>query len=505
MTMPTRLPGLRTAILAAALVGCPTTPTPLVDAGTTTDVGLEIDAGASDAPEERDATGDAPATPDAGPSDAGPSDGGLPPITDPTVHAVPASEGGHDRFYAVVFAPDSSFYVAGVAADGTAATDDFRTIVGHFTAGGDLDASFGTAGWFSHNVAVGTNAELPSGIDLQSDGRIVVSETIEHAGATDARDRDVAVLRITAAGVLDPTFATGGIALLDLSDGEAEPAPSTVYSADGARNLEVDPLDRIVVAVGLKRAGAIDTDFGVLRLSPDGALDATFGTGGVASVDIANLGGTVRNLHILPDGRIVASGYYTDAGIIRPVIYALDESGVLDPAFGTGGVSTDIALALQAEINDFDAQSTGALVTSGYGRDSGTTNDAITMRFDAATGVRDLTYGTLNGVGILTGHDFGDNGRQVAVLPDDRVMLVGQLRSSAFLTDGAVMVFSSAGVPDASFGTGGAEVFDLADGIVDHFWGVEVDPRGERVVVVGIGGTTPATDDDGVVYLFPVP
>jgi hypothetical protein len=32
-----------------------------------------------------------------------------------------------------------------------------------------------------------------------------------------------------------------------------------------------------------------------------------------------------------------------------------------------------------------------------------------------------------------------------------------------------------------------------------------VDPRGERVVVVGIGGTDPATDDDGVVYLFDVP
>lgn len=486
---------------ALALSGCPAEPTPpSVDAGA--DAPLLLDGGGpTDAPAELDA----PPADDAGLPDAGPPP--LPAITNPDPHTVAASADGHDRLYAVVFAPDSSFYVAGVTADGVAATDDFRTIVGHFTAAGDLDTTFGTAGWFSQNLSVGTNAEQPHGIDLQSDGSIVVAATVDHAGATDARDRDVAVFRLTPAGALDTTFGAAGIALLDLSDGEAEPAPSTAYAADSSWNLVVDGSDRILVAVGMKRDGATDTDFGVVRLTEDGTLDATFGTAGVFSLDVANLGASVRSIALLPTGRILGSGYYRDASmVVNPVLYALTADGALDTTFATGGVFSSTVLAAQAEIYGIDLQG-DSVVTGGYGRDDGPgDNDFITMRFDAATGVRDTTYGTLNGVGILSGYDFGDNARAVVTLPDDRVLLVGALRTPTTATsDAAIVVFTEDGVPDSTFGAGGVELADTAGLLVDHFWAVDVDPRGERVVAVGIGGTAVPSDDDGLVYLFPTP
>ena len=53
--------------------------------------------------------------------------------------------------------------------------------------------------------------------------------------------------------------------------------------------------------------------------------------------------------------------------------------------------------------------------------------------------------------------------------------------------------------------THGVSLTNTAGGTVDHFWSVDIDPRGERIVVVGIGGTDPTTDDDALVYLFPVP
>jgi hypothetical protein len=46
---------------------------------------------------------------------------------------------------------------------------------------------------------------------------------------------------------------------------------------------------------------------------------------------------------------------------------------------------------------------------------------------------------------------------------------------------------------------------NFADGTVDHFWSLAIDPTGTRMAVVGIGGTSPATDDDALVYLAPIP
>ena len=362
-------------LVTLALAGCPTQPAPTTDAG------------ADAPPPEVDGGRDAGPLPTDSPSDAGPPP--LPAITDPTAHTVPASGAGHDRFFGVVFAPDSSFYVVGTAADGTLGTDDHRTIVGHFTAAGDLDTAFGTGGWFQQNLAVGLGGEVARGIGLQSDGRIVVAATVEHVAAgADPRDRDVAVARVNTDGTLDGTFGTAGIALLDLSDGEAVPAPGTGYAADGAWNLELDAMDRIVIAVQVRRAGETDTDHGIVRLTASGALDTTFSSDGVYSFDIANVNASVRDVRILPDGRIAGAGYYTEAGIARPVLYELDASGAPVTTFGTAGVYTEVVLSRQVEAYGAVLQNGTHFVTAGYGGDVATTNDFISLRIDANTGQR---------------------------------------------------------------------------------------------------------------------
>src|SRR5262245_39805705 len=76
----------------------------------------------------------------------------------PTV--VPVSMDGHDRFFGVAYAPDGSFYAAGVVADGTAATADFKTVVAKFSAAGELDKGFGNSGFAIHNAAVGAGGEV---------------------------------------------------------------------------------------------------------------------------------------------------------------------------------------------------------------------------------------------------------------------------------------------------------------------------------------------------------
>jgi uncharacterized delta-60 repeat protein len=431
-------------------------------------------------------------------SDAGPI---LPPITDPTPHLVPASADGHDRLFGVTFAPDSSFYVVGVRAAGTATTDDWETIVGHFTPSGDLDTAFGASGWFVRNLAVGTNGEASRGIALQSDGKIVVVGTAEAVGAADMRDRDVYVLRLNTNGTLDETFGSMGVRVLNLSTGQVD---GTGFSADASWNVVVDAMDRPLLSVAMVRPGGTDTDFGVARLTPNGMLDTTFASDGVSELDIENRSASPREVSVLGDGSIVLGGYYRGSGGILPLIYRLDSTGAPITTFGTGGVFNQMILTAQLEVYSVSVQGE-YFVTCGYGRELGPDdNDLTSLRVNMMTGTRDLTYGT-SGVGTIPGYDFNDNYRAHRILRDGRNVFAGAHRTSATTADAALVVLTRDGLSDTSYGTGGAMLANLADGTVDHFWGLAIDPTGTRMAAVGIGGTTPATDDDALVYLAPTP
>lgn len=468
------------------------------DAGadaTTLDAGTDaaaVDAGTDAA--AVDASGHDTSTGDAGAS--------LPPIAFPRPRLVPASADGHDRLYGVAFAPDSSFYVVGVRAAGTAMTDDWETLVGHFTASGELDTAFGTGGWFIRNLVVGTNGEVARGIALQSDGKIVVTATAEASGAADPRDRDLYVLRLNTGGALDESFGSGGVSVLDLSTGAVD---GTAFSADSVWNVVVDAADRLLLSVASVRPGGTDTDFGVARLTPNGALDTTFAGDGLSELDIGNASASSREVSLLADGSIVQGGYYRGAGGVLPMVRRLDATGAPITTFGTSGVYNELVLTAQVEVYGVSIQGT-SLVTSGYGRDLGPEdNDLISLRLDIATGARDLSYGGGDGIALLTGYEFNDNVRAHRVLPDGRNAFVGALRTAMTSADAAIVVLTRDGLPDTSFGTDGVMLADFADGTVDHFWSLAIDPTGTRMAVVGIGGTSPATDDDALVYLAPIP
>jgi len=485
-------------------------PPPPMDSGTDTGV--------------RDLGGDAQSGDDAGPVDAGTQDGGredggagdagvdpLPAIVTPDAHRVPASAAGHDRYYGVAFAPDSSFYVTGTWQTGTAATDDVETVVAHFGADGELDTTFGTGGFVRQNLAVAANAELARGIVLQTvganAGKIVVSATIEHLGG-DPRDRDVAAFRLDTDGTLDTTFGVGGIAIIDLSAGEVV---GTGFVADSTYGLAVDATDRLVLSGSRKRNDNSDSDFAVLRLTANGALDATFATTGVFSLDIDEVNASARGVSIVAGGGVVVSGYFSPpsgAGAIAPVLFKLTTNGALDTTFATNGIYSSVVLAAQTEVYGVAVQSDGSLVTTGYGRDdTGGDNDWVSLRF-SSMGVRDTTYG-MAGVALLGGFDLSDNTRALITLPDDGVMLVGALRVPAAgvpagVQDAAIALFTADGLPATSFGSEGVELVDFG-GAADHFWAAALNPTGTRVVVVGIATADPVTNDDGAIWLMRTP
>lgn len=415
----------------------------------------------------------------------------------PTVIA--SSTTGHDRLFGVAWGASGRFYGVGVIADGTEATADFRTLVRRFNADGTPDMTWGTNGVATHNLAVGAGGEVARGVVVQSTGKVVVLATVEHAGAADARDRDVALARFNADGTLDTAFGTGGVVTLDLSDGVLD---GETYVADSAWALVAYADDRLVISGSRKRDGGMDSDFAVVRLSADGARDMTFGTAGVASVDVNNRSASARTVTILADGSIVGAGYMSDGGVVKPVLFKLTPAGQLDATFGTGGVYTETVLPVATEAYAARLQGT-SFVTAGYGRGSSTENlDWLSLRISAA-GVRDATYGTM-GVARLDRMAFNDNARDLAILSDNRVLMVGGGRSSETNSDGMIAMLTADGQRDTTFGANGVRVFDFG-GASDFFWAVSISPDQSRAAIVGTRAVASGMgNDDGVVYVLPL-
>ncbi len=457
--------------------------------------------------------GDSSSTPDAAtdvtqpPADASPpNDTASPSDVAPPADAgsaqprlVPVSAMGHDRFFGVTFDPAGNFYAVGVVSDTTDATADFRTVVAKFNASGALDTTFGTNGFATHNLATGTNGESTRGIVVQPSGKIVVAATVEHANASDMRDRDIALARFNANGMIDTTFGMGGVVTLDLSAGEVA---GTSYVADSAWGLSVYPDGRLVVTGAQKRAGATDTDFAVIRLTVDGMRDMTFGTNGVAAVDINNRSASPRTATILADGSVVAAGYMDDGGVVKPVLFKLNPTGQLDTTFASNGIFSPTVLMAATEAYAAALQGT-SFVTAGYGRNAATESlDWLSLRVSAG-GMLDTSYGT-SGVARLDLAMFNDNARSLAVLPDNRVMLIGGGRPTEMNVDGMIAMLTPNGQPDTSFGPRGIRTYDFG-GASDFFWGVALSPDRSRVALVGAKGVGTGTgNDDAVVHVMPL-
>ena len=227
---------------------------------------------------------------------------------------VTTSVGSFSVAWAVAVQRDGRILAAGVASS--------RFALVRYSRDGTLDPSFGTGGMVTTDIPGGD--EDIFGLAVQRDGRIVV------AGFASG---DFALARYRPDGTLDPSFGTGGIVTTDFG--------GFAY----ASAVALQPGSRIV-AVGRAVSTAIpgDDDFALARYRRDGTLDATFGSGGRVTTDFGGVDeafavGVQRNGRIVAAGTTHSGSTNNDFALAR---YRRD--GTLDATFGTGGrVTTDIA------------------------------------------------------------------------------------------------------------------------------------------------------------------
>lgn len=186
---------------------------------------------------------------------------------------------------------------------------------------GDPVSGFGENGLALHDL--GTRLEPSGGIEdmeVLPDGRILAAGWAE-AGEG---DEQLVVARFTPNGQLDRSFGEEGVFRLN-------PTPED----DEAFALATLPEGRILVA-GLRGSGSVGGasagDTWLLRLTPEGRLDPTFGAGGEAVASAVPEEDFAAGLALQPDGRaVVAGGAVEETGKLLVGRFTADPSSSAPP------------------------------------------------------------------------------------------------------------------------------------------------------------------------------
>ncbi len=335
---------------------------------------------------------------------------------------------------------DGRFVLAGFVPDTAHGTDD--EIIARFTSTGALDTTFNATGF--HQVDAGSMPAAAKATVLQADGKIVVTGYVQSEASPHPTIPDSLLLaRYNTDGSLDTSFGVAGYAM----PANTAQANAVALQADGK-----------IVTAGFQNGGSSKL-VQVARFNTSGALDTSFGSGGLVNLSVNGVDDEATGVAIQGDGKIVVGGFtkngtFTDALAIR-----LTATGALDPSFLGGEVAVQMSTG-NDQANGIALQPDGKIVLAGSAEVTGG-NDAFAAARLNTDGTLDSGFGTGGVVNTIIG-SFLSDGFAVAIQGDGKIV-VGGLTFNGTTDDFAVVRYATDGTLDTTFGSGGKAVNDLGN------------------------------------------
>jgi uncharacterized delta-60 repeat protein len=236
---------------------------------------------------------------------------------------------------------------------------------------------------------------------------------------------------------------------LDTSFGTGGIVTTTIGTNAASFGLALQANNRIVVG------GQSDTHFVLARYTSTGALDDTFGISGVVTTTLGT-NACIDNLVIQPDGKIVAVGWCYDGSKDYFAIARYTTAGALDTTFDTDGVVTT-TIGIDCASYDLAIQPDGKMIAGGYAF-YGSDYYFAAARY-TSTGALDTSFSTDGVITTVIGTILGsidDECYGLAIQPDGKIILGGYTyddNSGNYYN--AVARYTAAGALDTTFAVGG--------------------------------------------------
>lgn len=239
----------------------------------------------------------------------------------------------------------------------------------------------------------------------------------------------------------DSTFGTCGVVTLDIA--------SLDNVGVGTQGLAVDSAGRALLA---GTTGSLaDRDLGVVRLTPTGALDLSFGTNGVGSLSVTSAD-QGHGVLLQPDGTIIIAGESkTISNEPIAVLGKLLSTGQPDPAFGTAGhEKVSVAFGNSAACIGASRRADGSVVCTGTSWNTFPgPADLVAIARDATTGMAAMNFGT-QGATVADYGGLDQRGNAGVPTADGRLLLPGRTAAGP-VNDFALVRLDAAGLLDPSF------------------------------------------------------
>jgi hypothetical protein len=181
---------------------------------------------------------------------------------------------------------------------------------------GTLDRNFGDDGV----RLFGTRRDIAGGAVVDSQGRLVIVMTRLVPRRTNFR-LDGVVTRLLPGGRVDESFGKSGVKVLDF------------VAADWFSLVDVDSQDRPVIVGGKTSGGPVR----IVRLTDVGRFDSGFSGDGTTTVGYGPVAQPFATA-VRADTSITVGGVLAEDGTM--VAFRLDDAGVLDDSYGSGGKAT---------------------------------------------------------------------------------------------------------------------------------------------------------------------
>jgi uncharacterized delta-60 repeat protein len=283
---------------------------------------------------------------------------------------------------------------------------------------------------------------------------------------------------LPSAGVLDPTFGSGGT--VTTSFGKSTEAAAMAIQRDG----------KIVAAGSIEITSSTTTGYFTLaRYNPDGSLDTGFGSKGKVTTQIGTRC-SANAVALQPDGKILEAGMTLSNVADAALIVRYNSDGSLDKTFGQKGLVTTI-IAQGSVVWSLDMVTVNGVTKILAAGDVylGATSEWVTglARYNL-DGSLDTSFGSGGEVVTNIGPTDGPGAfRQASLVQGDgKIVVAGNVYvNNSSTREFALARFNTDGSLDATFGSGGVVYTAITGALGDSAEALAVALQSNGDIVAG--------------------